>query len=108
MLWRDVLGCCQDLSYGWMQHSLLRLRRQVCNLDDNLSKVLALEHAHERVWGALDALCDRQLGLETTVGQPLLHLLLVLLGIGEAEMGVGDDEALDGDAPGDNEGQVAD
>lgn len=75
---------------------------------NSLAKVLALKDAHQPLGSAVDALGIRHLGLEAAVGKPLLQLLLMLLVVGRAELGVGDNEALHGDLLGHDQHQVAD
>ena len=75
--------------------------KHLLNLQHSLAKVLALEHSNKSIGGAVNSLGDGELGLDATVRQPLLQVLLVLLGISRAKLGVADEETLHGDLLGD-------
>lgn len=78
------------------------------DLEDSLAEVLALEHADEAIGGLLDAVGDAQVDGDAAVGDPLAHLLAVLLGVVGTEAGLGDEEALHGDLLADDLEQALD
>lgn len=84
----------------------LKLLLIVVDLQHSLSKVLTLQHSDQTLGGIINALGDVLLDLELAVGQPLHHVLLVLLGVVGAEAWVADDEALELQALADNHHQV--
>lgn len=67
------------------------------NSQNSLTKVLALKDANQPIGGVINALGIMHLGLEAAVRQPLLQLLLMLAVVRWAELGVGDNKALDGE-----------
>ncbi|KAI6764409.1 hypothetical protein HG530_008198 [Fusarium avenaceum] len=74
----------------------------------DLAEVLALEHTDETLGGVINTLGGKELSLDTAVGEPLLEVLLVLLGVSRAELGVGDEEALHFDLLGDEVDETLD
>lgn len=78
------------------------------NLDHSLAKVLALQHANEALASIVDTFRNSKLGLETALVQPLLQLLLVLLGVNGTKVLVADKEALYQDPLAHNLQQVPD
>lgn len=87
---------------------IVRLLLQVLDLDNGLAKVLTLEDANKAFGGVVDALGDVHLGLEGALGEPLLHLLLVLLVVDVAVAGLADEEADHLEGLGDDVEHVAD
>ena len=77
-------------------------------MQNSLAKVLALEDTDETLGGLVDALGVVQLELDGAVGDPLRQLLLVLLVVLGAKVFVGDDEAAEVDALGDDVEEVGD
>lgn len=82
-----------------MLHSLFLfdvviMSQSLTDLENGLAKVLALEETDEALGGVVNALGDIEFGLDAAVLEPGLHLLLVLLEVGAAELGHADEEAL--------------
>lgn len=78
------------------------------DLQDSLSKIIALQHADERLSGILDTDGLVDLGLEAAVAQPVCDILPVGFGMLGAHVGVADDEADPREALGDGEECVGD
>ena len=67
-------------------------------LQDGLAHVLAVEDADKALGGVVNAVGLVEEDLEGAFLDPLLHTLLVLLGVDGTHVGVGNDEAAHGDA----------
>jgi len=72
----------------------------ILDLEDSLSKVLPLKHADKPLGSIVNALGLGELNLDGAVGQPLLHLLLVVLGVLWTKILVANNETPHGDALG--------
>ena len=83
-------------------HTVHHHRRiSLFQLEDSLAKVLALKHTNETLSSVVNSLSGVQLGLDAAVSEPLLQVLLVLLGVGRTEPGVGNEETFHVDLLGD-------
>jgi len=66
------------------------------HLQDRLSEVITLEHSHKRLSCVLHASRLVDLGLETAILQPLLHILLVILSVLRSHIRIANHEASHG------------
>lgn len=78
------------------------------DLKNSFAKVLSFQHANEALRSLIDPVSNVQLGLESTISKPILHLLLVILEVGRPEPGSTDKEALHGDLLGNELHQTLD
>ena len=78
--------------------SLFHQSHKNLELQDSLAQVLAVEDANQALGSVVDALGLMDEHLERAILDPLLHILLVLLGVNITHSLVTDDEAAHGDA----------
>jgi hypothetical protein len=74
------------------EHLLLGI--QIGNLKHSLAKVVTSQHTQESLNSVIDTLGNTLLGLEATVRNPFLELLLVFLGVLWTHVRIADDESL--------------
>lgn len=84
------------------------LRYGPLKLENSLAEVLSGKHADQTIGSVVNALSNCQFGLDTSLRQPLLQVLLVILEVGGAELGVANEETLEGDLLGNELHQAVD